>query len=504
MSLTLIDVVGANFRTDETQDALNRKFMERLGMKGRFAPARLAIAASLALTDLPKKIEGDFGGTIKGDTLFGEGANLSAWVSLIVERSGKTGLTLREFQGLVASHWSRGLDILDDHWTASDGDLARFTRRLTESAGLVPGNAGGHVPEGGLDPTSIELLVGEIGLDVATGEPVVWSATAGGGSPHAAIMGGVGSGKTRTAMAMLRQLRGCVNVPILAFDFKGDLAGDYKLHETFGATVVSPPREPVPLDVLHLESADKFNLSFAAERFRDSFSRLKGTRLGDKQRDALVNATEQALKARRPTRLSDIRDALAREYQNLAMKHDGALSALNDLCRFPLFEPMLSPKAFFSQSWIISLPSSVPETTQTMVVNLLLDALDRHLNGQPDSDRDEHGNRALRMLCMIDEAHRILGTKLPSLSSLIRQSRSKGGMVMLVSQSPDDFVGEDDDFLNEMGLTVAFATNAKTSAVTRILGKGANLANLDVGECYAKIRGGSATKRVTAWQLASK
>ena len=134
-----------------------------------------------------------------------------------------------------------------------------------------------------------------------------------------------------------------------------------------------------------------------------------------------------------------------------------------------------------------------------MTVNLLLDALDRFLNGQADSERDEQGNRALRVMCMIDEAHRILGTKLPSLSSLVRQSRSKGGMIMLISQSPDDFVGEDDDFLAEMGLTVAFATNAKQVAVTRILGKGANLANLPVGECYARVRGGTITKRVLAW-----
>jgi hypothetical protein len=53
---------------------------------------------------------------------------------------------------------------------------------------------------------------------------------------------------------------------------------------------------------------------------------------------------------------------------------------------------------------------------------------------------------------MIDEAHQILGTKLPSLSRLIRMSRSKGGAVMLVSQSPDDFSGEDDEFLDNMGL----------------------------------------------------
>jgi len=500
VTVALIDVVGANFRTEEGKDSLNRKFMERLNMKTRYAPARLAIACSVALPELPKHIEGDPGLSIKGDTLFGQGADLAAWVSLIIERAGRNGVTLREFQAMVADHWSRGLDILEDNWSAAEGDLAKFTRRLTEAAGLSGGRNGSEMPEDGLDPTAIDLLIGEIGTDAGTGEPVNWAATASGGSPHVAIMGGVGSGKTRTAIGMLRQLRTLADVPIIAFDFKGDLASYYKLHETFEATVVSPPREPIPLDVLHIDSAEPYDLKIAADRFRDSFSRLKGSKLGDKQRDAVTTAAEQALRARRPARLSDIRDALSREYQNLAMKHDGALSAINDLCRFPLFEPMMSPTDFFRQSWIINLPASVPEATQTMTVNLLLDALDRHLNGQIDSEMDADGNRALRVLCMVDEAHRILGTKLPSLSSLVRQSRSKGGMVMLISQSPDNFVNEEDDFLNEMGLTVAFATNAKAAAVSRIFGKGANLANLQIGECYAKVRGGAGTQRVVAWQ----
>ncbi len=498
MTVTLIDVVGANFRTEDAKDALYRKFMGHLNMK---SPARLAIACSLAAADLPKKVEGELGNSIKGDTLFGEGADLAAWVSLLVERSGMADVNLRDLQAMVAAHWSRGLDILEGHWSAAEGDMARFARRLTDAAGLVGGGTGGTggMPEDGLEPTSIELLVGEIGTDTSSGDRVTWAATAPGGSPHAAIMGGIGAGKTRTAVSVLRELRGQVQVPILAFDFKGDLSDTFR--KDFGATVIAPPREPIPLDVLHLPSAEDYDRKIAADQFRDSFGRLKGTKLGDRQRDALSTATEHALKARRPTRLSDIRDALSREYQNLGMKHDGALSSLNDLCRFPLFEPMMAPKDFFAQSWCISLPASVPEAAQTVTVNLLLDALDHFLNGQADSDRDEQGNRALRVMSMIDEAHRILGTKLPSLSSLVRQSRSKGGMIMLISQSPDDFVGEDDDFLAEMGLTVAFATNAKQAAVTRILGKGANLANLQIGECYARVRGSAATRRVLAWQV---
>jgi hypothetical protein len=61
MTVALIDVIGANFRTDEGKDALNRKFMERLNMKARYAPARLAIACSVALREPPKRIEGDPG-----------------------------------------------------------------------------------------------------------------------------------------------------------------------------------------------------------------------------------------------------------------------------------------------------------------------------------------------------------------------------------------------------------------------------------------------------------
>ena len=131
--------------------------------------------------------------------------------------------------------------------------------------------------------------------------------------------------------------------------------------------------------------------------------------------------------------------------------------------------------------------------------DLLLDALDQYLNSLVDAESSPDGARGLRIICMVDEAHQILSTKLPSLSRLIRMSRSKGGAIMLVSQSPDDFSGEDDDFLDQMGLVAAFSTNAKPGSAARVLGKGVNLTTLQTGQAYVRRRGDLAARKIKAW-----
>lgn len=511
MGISLVEVAGANFRTDIESDKLNTEFMARLGMRKRYLPARLAISRSLAMSakvELPSTgIE--YGKTIKGDALFGTGTSLSAWLALIIQHTGETEIDNKRLIALVGAHWKRGLGKLDEDWKHANSDVTQFVRRLVDVADL-PGtvekapvkvkNTGATqvVAEG-----EIKVLLGEVGENVASGEKDYWSLNGKGSSPHSAIMGGSGSGKTVMATAMLRNIREQANVPLLAFDFKGDLAdfaGTNKstpLGKAFDATVIEPPRTPIPLDVLSLQDKDKISIDEAALRFRDSFSRLKGTRLGDRQREYVYQAASQALSLYDPCELKHILSDLHTVYQDNGAKRDGAISSMEDLCRFPLFKPEQSPTEFFQNSWIIKLPPNVPDDNKTIVVNLLLNALDQYLISLKDVKTGSDGARGLRILCMIDEAHQILGTKLPSLSNLIRMSRSKGGAVMLVSQSPDDFKGEDDEFLDNMGLIVAFSTNAKPGAVSRILGKGANLTYLENGQCYIRID--KTTKKVRAW-----
>ena len=505
MPISVMDIVNTQYRPTRVAEAQCAELLKRLGYKTKLLAARLAIARSLSVMDAPEAVseeEDEAAISIRGQQLFGDGSDPAAWLALITQRAGRGDLTRREFQALVSAHWRRGAGLLTSDWEASNGSLAAFVTRIADLASLAAGEAVTPSPSGDAVAltSSVTLPVGPLAEDAQTGEPVVFPLNAPGGSPHMAIMGGTNSGKTYTAVTMLKQLRTFGPVPILAFDFKGDLSE--KLAPYIGAEIVSPPRVPVPLDVLAVHVADEMGLREAASRIRESIGRVKNSKLSGVQSDALREAVLQALRRRpgaSPPTLTDVSRALAAEYQRRSRKPDELTATLNELNQFTLFSTERSPADFFSRSWVVRLPQDGSAEVRRLVINLTLDALDRWLNAQPDAPTVD-GRRALRHVCMLDEAHVILATKLPALSNLIRMSRSKGGVIMLVSQSPDDFEGEEEGFLDNMGLTLAFNTQAKAGPTRTVFGTGSSLAGLGVGEALCRIRTEAKTRRILAWR----
>lgn len=170
-----------------------------------------------------------------------------------------------------------------------------------------------------------------------------------------AAMGTLGTGKTRIGMDLLRQLREQSGCAILAFDFKGDLSEHPAIAQALGATVVRPPREPIPLDALRVADGDQQSVDVAALRFRESFVRVCASRPGAKQQSALTEAARRALGRPGPTRLVDMKAALLDLYEESEQKQDSITATFDDLCRFGLFEPTMWPDAFFRRSWIVDL-----------------------------------------------------------------------------------------------------------------------------------------------------
>lgn len=507
MTLSLIEVTTTQFRTTRAADQRCEELLKRLGYKVNYLAGRLAIARSLALAEPPPVVGSedgeDMGRTIRGQHLFGDGADLAAWVALLIQRAGREDIGRRELQQLVAAHWRRGAELLAHDWEEVQGSLPRFVERLADLASLPAAGERSIEAEVVDEPFTgeVTLPVGEVAEDLDTGEPVAFGLNAPAGSPHVAMMGGVGSGKTRTAVHMLKRIRQLGHLPLLAFDFKGDLAGHFGLDAPFDATVLAPPRTPVPLDVLAVPEADDTRMKEAAGRIRESIARVKATkRFGGVQADALRDAVLQVLRTKHPGTMRDIGRGLEAEYQRRDRKPDELTATLNELNQFVLFEPKMPPAEFFMRSWIINLPPDSPPDIRRLVVNLTLDSLDRWLNSLPEAPL-ENGRRGLRHLCLVDEAHVILASGLPALANLIRMSRSKGGVVMLVSQSPNDFEHEDEAFLDNVGLTLAFNTNAKPGPTARIFGKGHSLTTLGPGEALCRIRTEAKTRRITAWSI---
>jgi DNA sulfur modification protein DndE len=412
-----------------------------LGLQHRYEPARLAIAHSLALPDPAPQLAGDdaddAGKVIMGKTLFGD-EELPVWVALIVENAGLLHPTVEDFQEQVRRHWHRGILLLQAEWDHCagenpDGVYERFILFLAQRAGLpahgetgqrVAGENGeGQFPGGSAGPVNLRL--GEPGTDERTGQPANWLLN-GKGSPHVALMGGTGSGKTRLARSLLGQIRKQTKVPCIIFDFKGDLASNPAFVSEVGASVVTSPSSPLPLDVLYIPNRSADEITNGAIRFRDSFVLIPKGRIGPVQGGELRDAAKAVFTkqvAGNPIEITTIRDELLALYAANSRKGNTLTETFQELTQWRLFDPRLSPADFFNRSWIIDVHGA-QETAQRLIVFLVLDALYAYFKALPDSAMDAQGHRALRLVLVVDEARRVLSYGQPSLMGATAESTS--------------------------------------------------------------------------------
>ncbi len=458
----------------DVEEAL-QYFSRNLVPGERYRVARLAIARSLAESDstaaLPKGAEP--GRTaIEGQTLFGE--EVGVWACLIAEAAPLLSTT-EEFKALVEAHWTRGAKLLQADLDAVGGRHAEF---ITGLAALAQRPGVAERARDGSQATpeiagAVKVRVGEVSTNVRTGDQVSFVLNAPGVSPHMALLGKTRSGKTRTGIVMAEQIASAGRLPMLLIDPKGEFVNGggfapnadwdgQTLADRFpGMQPLDVPRQPVPLDFLHrTERIAEIDAARLAIAFKDSFGKTLRA-----QGDAMLNALRVAVQGllvngtqavSLEAVLDEVRELNARERR----RPNTVEAKLSEMAALRLFEPRTAPGEFFAGRWAIGLGGATEEARR-LVVFLLLDALARHLLSLPDSATDPAGNRDVRHLLVIDEARSILSYKHNALSDLVRKSAAKGGIVMLLSQSPEDFEGED-DFLSQLGSIVVFTSSTQS------------------------------------------
>lgn len=507
----------AQFKSTEDSAAFEDKMRTAFGLQYRYEAARLLIGRSLAEPTPPDPLSTGtkfYNKPIPGEYLLGDHDDL--WLcALILDGKLAPGATVEDFRSLVEAHWARGYALVRDELGRCHGNEIKLVLRLSEllpEAGTAVDTP--FVPAGGAEG-EIRLKVGSVSRTLDGDEPVDFIINGPSVPPHIALMGAIGKGKTMTGSQMAIELAGKARIPFLFIDPKGEFVIDGRVVgplSTLGSAVngIEVGTQPLPLDFLPTPSAPTQKIARAAMRLRDTLA-LCCKSPGDLQKDLLRTAIQDVINTRGSRSLDTIRD----RYEHALLANgksgtDSIVSRLNELAgdNLPCFEPLLQPAQFFSQSWVVSL-HQLPEELKRLVTLVLLDAVSAFLMEQADSPVVS-GFRVLRHLLVVDEARKTLRERRSeSLVDLIRQGRSKGSVVMLLSQDPSDFEGEADDFTSQLGTVIAFACNQSRrglGALEGVFGRKLQAAEftdteLEAGVAFVKLPGRE-PERIRCWQPA--
>ena len=468
------DILNANFRPTVEAHDLEKKLISKMGSKHRYEPIRLMLGRSLLERVPPKPVPTDGRsdkGELKGRALFGD--ELDLWISIFVLEGEFSEPNIDAFRAAVEAHWARGCQLVQDDLDRVDGDVVQMAVNLAnflpaaDSSTSVGATASNRGSSG-----DIILHVGPESLNSESNKPVTFVLN-GNGSPHMVLMGMTGKGKTRVGVHITRQILDAATIPFIYVDPKPDFAPDCQYHRTFDSydsvATVLVGSEAIPLDFLPTGAADNTSMQSACMRLRDSLCRSLSS-VGPKQKDRLLACIEVV--ARRDSNRS--LEAIRAEYESAieadGEKPDSVSSLLNEINKFNVFEPVLSPTQFFSRSWVLSLDPQLPDSFKTLAMGLLLDCEAAYWLGQPDAPM-KGGHRVLRHLLVIDEARRVLkAAKSDSLVQMISRSRSRGCVIMLLSQNPGDFEGAEYDFMSQIGTVIAFACNQSDRGLSALKG----------------------------------
>jgi len=281
----------------------------------------------------------DSGGSYFHDYVFYAGDE-HAFHALLREFAGKP-VADDELGSLFKRHVERGVRLLTQGLEACDGSGEKLILSLVESAAQSQAKLAGA-----RDSASGLLMRLVLGKAVRGGAEVAIELNRPGTSPHVAIMGRSGSGKTRSAKSFLTRIAqsGTRPTPVLVFDYaKGDLAADETFVRGLGATTVVLPDELVPLAPVACESKSDIAIKSASLRFRDTICSV--VKLGPKQRGNCMQLIERAFRESDSLDITiqhvfDVADAW---YQENGLKADSLIETLRDMTQFCFVQNIAQP-----------------------------------------------------------------------------------------------------------------------------------------------------------------
>ena len=273
------------------------------------------------------------------------------------------------------------------------------------------------------------------------------------GNCHIAIAGQSGTGKSYFARNILKRIvkesNGEVN--FLYLDFKGMSENDKNnkenrdFFEETNTKLIDTPKDSFPVNPLSfINNINEKDKIVGIGRFVDIID--KYANLGKVQKQHLKDATKKAFDEKRDGSYPTLLEILDNVYEIAGDKPSTLTQILIGLTEVELFDNSKTGD-FINENYYLSLSGELSKEvrfTATFLVIYYLYNIFMNMDKVPI----ENNYSGLRYVLLIDEAHNVFkeAKSQEILEKLLREIRSQGVAVMLVSQGIDEFNQRDFDF----------------------------------------------------------
>jgi DNA sulfur modification protein DndE len=310
-----------------------------------------------------------------------------------------------------------------------------------------------------------------VGTTLDTDEPIIFNLnnTDIHNNAHVAIAGNSGTGKTGFANSFLSQVvtetKGAVN--FIYLDFKGLKKEDEKRLQPFfsktNATYIDAPQKPFPINPLaFIDNVNAKNQIMGINKFVDIITSYSN--IGKNQQQTLKDATRTAFDARKNGEYPSIAD-IFRIVNNIDSRPSTLKEILQSLSELDLFETKVDAKnQLLNNNYYLSLSGDLPRNVRFTSVFLIINYLYNTFMNM-DNAPIEGKYQGMRYILLIDEAHTIFKEKKSQdlLEKILREIRSKGVSVVLLSQGIEEFNQPSFDFSSMCETAFLFDIKDKTN-----------------------------------------
>lgn len=293
---------------------------------------------------------------------------------------------------------------------------------------------------------------------------------------HIAVAGQSGSGKTYFAQRLLERIvkASDYKTNFLFLDFKGISDSDKNSDEfkdffkNTQAELIDTPNKPFPVNPLSfIDNINENNKILGINKFVDIITDYAG--LGKVQVQHLKEATKIAFDNHHSGKYPTIKEILNNVYEIAGDKPSTLTEILIGLSEINLFDTN-SDGSFLNKNFYFSLSGDLSRnvrfTSAFLVINYIYNTFMNMENSTVVNDI-----KSMRYVLLIDEAHNVFKDKKSKeiLEKILREIRSKGVSVVLLSQGIEEFNQPTFDFSSMC--ETAFLMNIKNKNDLKVINK---------------------------------